>query len=74
MTVYGNGGDLTTKQMAHITNYGVVWFHPSAITNILCLKNIKKQFRVTYDSQQGDGAFVFYRPDGINILFYPHAS
>jgi hypothetical protein len=74
MTVHGNGGNLTTKNMAHITNYGDVWFHPSAITNILCLKNVKKQFRVTYDSELGDGVFVVHKPNGNNLLFYPHAD
>jgi hypothetical protein len=47
MTVHGNGGNLTTKTKAHIRNYGEVWFHPEAITNILSLKNVKKKFQVT---------------------------
>ena len=73
MTVHGNGGNLTTKQKAHVSNYGDVWFHPDAITNILALKNVKKQFRVTYDSA-GDGIFVVHKPNGVNVLFTAHAG
>ena len=60
MTVHGNGGDLTTNKKAHIKNYGDVWFHPDAITNILSLKNVKAKFQVTYDSE-GTGAFTLLR-------------
>jgi hypothetical protein len=67
MTVHGNGGNLTTKTKAHIRNYGEVWFHPEAITNILSLKNVKKKFRVTYDSN-GDGSFIVHKPKGADIL------
>jgi hypothetical protein len=73
MTVHGNGGDLTTNMKAHILNYGDVWFHPDAITNILCLKNVKKQFRVTYDSE-GEGAFIVHKPNGVNVHFVAHAN
>jgi hypothetical protein len=32
------------------------------------LKNVKKKFRVTYDSN-GDGSFIVHKPKGVNILF-----
>jgi len=38
MTVYGNGGALTTNKKGTLQNYGEVWFHEDAITNILSLK------------------------------------
>jgi hypothetical protein len=62
MTVHGNGGDLITHMKAHILNYGDVWFHSDAITNILSLKNVKKKFHVTCDSR-GEGAFVVHKPN-----------
>ena len=73
MTVHGNGGDLTTNQKAHIKNYGDVWFHPDAITNILSLKNVKAKFQVTYDSE-GAGAFIVHKPNGVDIHFVAHAD
>ena len=73
MTVHGNGGDLTTNMKAHIKNYGDVWFHSDAITNILSLKNVKSKFQVTYDSE-GEGAFIVHKPDGVNVHFIAHAD
>jgi hypothetical protein len=73
MTVHGNGGDITTNKKAHIKNYGDVWFHSDAITNILSLKNVKSKFQVTYDSE-GDGAFIVHKPDGVDVHFVAHAN
>ena len=50
MSVKGNGGSITTKKIGYLKNYGDVWFDERAITNILCLKNVKQKYRVTYDS------------------------
>jgi hypothetical protein len=74
MTVHGNGGDLTTNMKAHIKNYGDVWFHSDAITNILSLKNVKSKFQVTYDSE-GEGAIIVHKePNGVNVHFIAHAD
>ena len=73
MTVHGNGGTLTTNSMACVENYGDVWFHPSAITNILSLKNVRNKFHVTYDSQ-GDSAFIVHKPNGTDVHFIMHAD
>jgi len=49
---------LLTKE-ATIDNYDQkVWYSADAITNIFSLKNVKKQYRVTYDSD--DGYFVVH--------------
>eukprot|EP00957_Ditylum_brightwellii_P060655 4605247-Ditylum_brightwellii.AAC.1 len=34
-------------------NHGEVWFHRDGIANILALHDIRKTFRVTYDSDEG---------------------
>ena len=41
MSVKVNGGSITTKKIGHLKKYGDVWFDERAITNILCLKNVK---------------------------------
>ena len=74
MTVHGNGGNLTTNLKAHVTNYGDVWFHPKAITNILSLKNVREKFRVTYESPGGESDFIVHKPNGIDIHFVMHAD
>jgi hypothetical protein len=73
MTVHGNGGTISTKMKAHITNYGDVWFDTKAITNILSLKNVREKCHVTYDSHK-EGSFIVHKPNGINIHFDMHAG
>jgi len=70
-----NGGTMLLKKTATTENYDQeVWYSPNAITNILSLKNVKKQYRVTYDSD--DSYFVVHREDcGLpNIIFREHES
>jgi hypothetical protein len=73
MTVHGNGGTLTTQYKAHIKNYGDVWFHSKALTNILSSKNVCNKYHVTYDSL-GDGAFIVHKPNGVDVHFVMHAD
>jgi len=61
MTVYTNGGSLTTTRKGTLEGYGKVWYHPDAITNILCMSNVKKLYRVTFDSE-GVDRFTIHKP------------
>ena len=70
MSVKGNGGSITTKKIGYLKNYGKVWFDEHAITNILCLKNVKHKYRVTYDSST-DGVFTVHKP-GQQLHFVMH--
>jgi hypothetical protein len=48
-----NGGELITHHITNVADYDEsVWFSKKAITNIFMLKNMKKQYRVTYDSSE----------------------
>ena len=71
MTVYGNGGQITTNMKANVRGYGDVWYDPKAITNIMSLKNVKDKYHVTYDSQD-DGDFIVTKPNGSSIRFVMH--
>ena len=62
MQVTGNGGSITTNRQGHLRNYGDVWFDERSITNILCLKNMSKKYRVTYDSAE-NGTFTVHKAD-----------
>ncbi len=44
-------------------NYGLVWYHPQAITNILSLSNVTKRYRVSYDSDVAE-VFTMHKPEG----------
>jgi Reverse transcriptase (RNA-dependent DNA polymerase) len=64
VTINGNGGTLKVTKKATLPGYHrKVWFDPKAITNILSLANVKKQYRVTYDSQEGKGDFIVHRSE-----------
>jgi protein tyrosine phosphatase len=69
-----NGGGLKITKKCKIQGYKyLVWFSKKAITNIICLKNLIKCYRVTYDSKL-DTTFVvhcsaFGLPD---LLFEMH--
>ena len=44
MSVKGHGGSITTNKIGYLNNYGDVWFDKRAITNILCLNNVKQKY------------------------------
>ena len=76
MTIETNGGILSTNQQGYLKGYGDVWYHDKAIANILCLRNVKKKYRVTYDSGK-DNIFYVHKPNKVvafkesnNGLFY----
>ena len=70
-----NGSSMLLTKQATIKNYNhKVWYSPDAITNIFLLKQVKKQYRVTYDSD--DECFVVHRQEhGLpDMVFHEHAS
>lgn len=76
MTIETNGGTLVTNKKGYLRGYGDVWYHENAIANILCLRNVKQKYRVTYDSGT-ENVFKVHKPNEIicfkessNGLFY----
>jgi hypothetical protein len=76
MRLKSNGGTMEVeKKQAIMPGYHAhVWYNKKAITNILSLSNVIKQYRVTYDSN--DQMFVVHRelegkPD---MEFWMHKS
>jgi hypothetical protein len=69
-----NGGGLRITEKCKVSGYKYpVWYSKKAITNIICLKNLIKCYRVAYDSKL-DTTFVVHRsafglPD---LLFEMH--
>jgi hypothetical protein len=69
-----NGGGLRITKQCEIPGYKYkLWFSRKSITNIICLKNLIKCYRVTYDSEV-DTSFVVHRgTDGLpDLLFEMH--
>jgi len=73
MTVYGNGGALTTNKKGTLQRYGEVWFHEDAITNILSLKNVRSKFQLTYESHP-ESIFTVHKHDGSTNQFKMHSD
>ena len=66
-----NGGTMMLNKVAAIDNYyGQVWYSSSAITNILSLKNVVKQYRVTYDSEDGLFFIVHCEEHGAPDMYF----
>jgi hypothetical protein len=66
-----NGGGLKiTKQGKFLGCKFWVWFSKKAITNIICLKNILKIYRVTYDSKVETTFVVHHQQFGLPDLFF----
>jgi hypothetical protein len=70
-----NGNELITHHIANVTDYDEpVWFSMKAIANIFMLKNMNKQYRVTYDSSE-ETFLVHHEAAGLpNLLFKEHAN
>jgi hypothetical protein len=62
MKLQSNGGTMKVNHKASINGYdNKVWFSKDAITNIIALSNLIKQYRVTYDSI--DKMFAVHQED-----------
>ena len=60
MRLQSNGGNMLVSRKAKMPGYHAkVWFSKRAITNIIALQNLIKQYHVTYDSN--DLSFVVHR-------------
>ncbi len=70
-----NGSELISHHITNVADYDEpVWFSKKAITNIFMLKNMKKQYRVTYDSSE-ETFLVHPKAAGLpNLLFKEHAN
>ena len=75
MRLKSNDGTMKVNHKATINGYErPVWFSKDAITNIIALKNIIRQYRVTYDSD--NLTFVVHREatNKKNMEFRMHAN
>jgi hypothetical protein len=70
-----NGAELIAHHIADVADCDEpVWFSKKAITNIFTLKNMKKQYRVTYDSSE-ETFLVHCEAVGLpNLLFKEHGN
>ena len=49
--VITNGGEQTSSLVGNINNFGIVWYNPESIANILSLAEVRQKCRVTMDTK-----------------------
>ncbi len=70
-----HGGELIAHHITNVPDYDEpFWFSKKAITNILTLKNMKKQYRVTYDSLEETFLVHCEAAELPNLLFKEHGN
>ncbi len=66
-----NGGDLRISEKCKLPGYKFwVWLSKKAITNIICLKNLIKIYRVTYNSEVDTVFVVHHTQFSLPDLFF----
>jgi len=58
------------NKIRDLPGYGTVWFYEDGIANILSLNNVKKKYRVSYESTAYD-CFEVHKADGTKRVFKP---
>jgi len=65
-----NASVAIVNKVSDLPGYGTVWFYKDGIAKILLLNNVKKKYRVTYDSTAHD-CFEVHKADSTKCVFKP---
>ena len=49
LTLYSNGGKQTSNLIGTLPGFGIVWYIPAAIANILSFAGVRDDFPIHYD-------------------------
>ena len=71
--VITNGAEQTSSLVGNINNFGIVWYNPESIANILSLAEVRQKCRVTMDTEVGPVLHV-HKQDGETIKFTEHSN
>ena len=67
MRIHCNAGSRLTNLVGDLPGYGVVWYDPKAIANILSLRQVRNHYHITYNST--NRKFVVTKPSGKKFAF-----
>jgi hypothetical protein len=71
LNMTSNGGGLKITKQGKFPGYKFwAWFSEQAITNIICLKNLIKIYKVTYDSNVETSFVIRNQQFGLPYLFF----
>ena len=68
MKIHCNAEISHMSQVSDLPRYGMVWFHPKGITNILSLSWVKNKYQITFNSAD-DNTFMVHKPNGTTCRF-----
>ena len=68
MRIHCNACTTTTNMVGNLPGFGIVWYHPYGIANILSMANINKKFLITFD-RKNDNEFVVHTHDRCHRRF-----
>ena len=69
LTIFSTGGKSFTDKIGDLPGFGTVWFHEKGIANILSLALVKRKYRVTYDSQNGNTFDVYINDQDVRKFY-----
>jgi len=70
LILHCNAGTMSVTKKSELNGYGIFWYHSDGIDNILSLNNVKKKYKVTFDSELDDG-FIVHKENGFQCVFKP---
>jgi hypothetical protein len=67
MVIASNGGSNVTSEMGMLPGYGLVWYDPVGIANIVSLSRVREKYHILFNSN--NNIFVVTKPDGTVFEF-----
>jgi hypothetical protein len=67
MVIASNGGSNVTSEMGTVPGYGLVWYDPVGIANIVSLSRVREKYHVSFNSD--NNIFIVTKPDGTVFEF-----
>jgi hypothetical protein len=67
MVIASNGRSDVTSEMGMLPGYGLVWYDPVSIANIVSLSRVREKYHVLFNSD--NNIFVVTKPDGTVFEF-----
>ena len=68
LILHFNAGSMSVTKKGDPKGFGTVWYLPNDIANFLSLRNLKKKYRATYDSEMDD-IFVVHMENVTKRIF-----
>ncbi len=62
LELHTNGGPIVSDKTASVNKFRKAWYNTDSVANIFSFAEMRKIYRITYDSETED-AFIVHRPE-----------